>query len=1174
MKYLLKQLNNSIKELKQTAKAHKKIYDNSSKNNFLMLTGNYRFLKSMLLKSDFNGFSEKTSAAADEILRNNFLQNTEKTEEVILKLRLSTKEIKQLPDNIRLKLFLLSCRNSNKNDSFQAAIKDIYKLDNTDFAKILSDTSTAHAILSNDPTGEYTKMSEETKDAYRNAVISMAERFNKSEAEIAAHALENAQKDKKHIGFYLDFQNPDKKKSSTVLALEPLIPFAVSLSASLLLSSPVILPLSFLPLWECTKFITSIITSKISKPKALFSMDCNSSVPENEKAVIAVSVLIPNHNEANEWEKTLSKLYISSSDEIKCICLLADPKPANTPISPADEENLNALIKLTDSLNEKYSDSFVLAVRSRRYSVTQGEYCAHERKRGAVTELVKFICTGEHTFAFLKGNTSKLKNAKYVMALDSDTQIGTESLKRLIKIASHPLNRPVFSENGKTVTDGYGIIAPKTENSLTQKIKTNFSLLFAGCGGVPAYSAVSGEKYQQLFGQSIFCGKGLIDTHAFYSLLTDSFPQEQILSHDILEGIVLRTAFAGNVTVTDNFPLSEKSYFKRLHRWVRGDVQNLALLFDKCCSKLISPLGKVWLLDNIRREITPIAALAAVCISAFTDKYSGKFLLCTGILSAFLPHFISFLSTLSVFGQGNILRVFFGNSVPHAMRCLLLGLAEIMLLPAEAVNNLDAVFRSFYRLTISRKKLLEWVTAADSEAFSLLPFSPFSVVFGLLFIFTLKPLQMLTGTVFLLEIPFSFILSKREKELQTKAPSAEESLKIKEYCKSMWHFYEDYCNAENNYLIPDNIAEEPCFKEAERTSPTNLGLMLTSFLAARDFGFINSRELYIKLDKSLTAIEKTEKYKGNLYNWYSIKTLKILKPVFVSSVDSGNFLCSLVTLKEGICEYEHEEPMLKDIKERAQRLINDCDLGFMYSKSKKLFHVGFDVEKQKLSDSYYDLLMSEARMASYFAVSYGHAPVSHWEALGRPLGRNGNRYGSLAWSGTMFEYLMPSLFLPDVKNSLSFESVNFCIYSQKKRAKKLKIPFGVSESCYYKFDEKQNYLYTANGIKKIAANPDCTARDVISPYSTFLALEYDVTDCVKNLNRLKSMGAAGKYGFYEAVDFSDRKNPETVKSYMSHHIGMSMTGSANCIFDGCMKKRFMQDKKTASKASLLEEKPL
>ncbi len=714
---------------------------------------------------------------------------------------------------------------------------------------------------------------------------------------------------------------------------------------------------------------------------------------------------------------------------------------------------------------------------------------------------------------------------------------------------------------------------PKAQNRLDGKNTTFFSRVFAGDAGITAYNALSAERYQDLFGESIFCGKGLINVDAYYKLLDNSLPRESVLSHDIVEGGYLRAGFISDVQITESFPQTVGSYYNRLHRWVRGDWQNAPFIFGK------NPLNAVsrWkIFDNLRRSASPVFCMAAILASLIIQGESGIIIAVFALLAICSRNIYSAISALLSGGANALFGLYYSNALPDALAAFLRAFASLVLSAKEGFVCLSAICKALWRMAVSRNKLLEWSTAAQSEKDSgikelLLSCLPSLAVSAVLFIFGL-PIHRLLGIIILLDIPLT-LFSGAKSEGKKGRISEKQRESLVSYASAMWGFFEENCGKENNFLPPDNIQFAPARAVARRTSPTNIGLMLASFLAARDLGFITTAEMFMRFKLSLGSIEKLEKYKGNLLNWYSTESLKPLNPRFVSTVDSGNFLCCLTAVKEGLSEYVAECEPLKEIISAIENLIKETDLGALYNEQRELFYIGIDADSGEKSKSCYDLYMSEMRMTSYFAVARRLVPKKHWGSMGRITIARDRYSGIASWTGTMFEYFMPNIFLPAPDGSLSREALCFCLQTQRKRAGRR--PFGISESGFYAFDADLNYQYKAHGVQKLGLKRGLDCETVISPYSTFLTLTLAPQVSLKNLLRLEKMGMVGKYGFFEAADFTRGRNAgdfSVIRSFMAHHVGMSLLSVDNLLKNQCLQERFMRDNNMRGAQSLLEEK--
>ena len=334
-------------------------------------------------------------------------------------------------------------------------------------------------------------------------------------------------------------------------------------------------------------------------------------------------------------------------------------------------------------------------------------------------------------------------------------------------------------------------------------------------------------------------------------------------------------------------------------------------------------------------------------------------------------------------------------------------------------------------------------------------------------------------------------------------------------------------------------------------------------------GFISREKLEKTIGETISTLERMPKAEGHLYNWYDIESLKPLQPAYVSTVDSGNLCAGLITARAALEELGNTK-----LAQRLQKLIDDMDFAPLFDKRRELFHICYDPAAKRGVGGWYDLMASEAMLTSYLAIAKGDVPVKHWRRLSRAqLQKDGFR-GLASWTGTMFEYLMPELFLPFYRGSLLWESGRFCLYAQKKRAFAGK-PWGISESAFYSLDSSLSYRYKAHGAPALALKRGKDEDMVISHYSTYLALAVSPQSAVKNLHRLELMGAKGRFGFIEALDFTPnrcRKNSgEKVSCYMAHHVGMSLLAGANALCHNSICRRFMAEPCMAAHSLLLQE---
>ncbi len=1051
------------------------------------------------------------------------------------------------------------------------AVKSLKRMSETDFEKVVSLSSKAEKLLSADPSGIYPMLDEQTKSVYRKTLYRKASLKNKSEEQVAAKALLLAKQKVCHAGEFIFAKRSRFFYGKTVLILQLLMPLLSSVCAGVLTDSVAFAVLTLFPLIALWRFAVDNTVCKNAKPVRLMRLKTDSEAVKNTSALITVSTIMPSAKDMDKLEKHLEKIFLSNGGENIRVCCLADLRSADSPSKPGDKEAVRAAMEVFDRLNKRYCGGFLLALRPRIFSKTQGEFTGRERKRGAISDLVSAIKGNEKAFSLIYGDKKELKSVKYLIALDSDTQLEFDGARSLISIALHPFNRPLVDQRKGRVTRGYGIIVPAAENKRNYLRCTPFEKIMAGSGGISVYDSIFSEKYQALFGESIFCGKGLIDVDAYHALLTKGLPEERILSHDIIEGGYLKVGFASDIRITESFPKTEATYFKRLHRWIRGDWQNIPFIFGKNPLNFVS---RYKLFDNLLRSLATPFALVSIIVSAFIGGKIGVMIAAISAFSIICPEVLSGVSSLLKAGKRAFGGLFYSGALPCSLSDFARAFMKLAFSVKETVTVADAAVKALWRLLFSKKKLLEWSTAAMSEGSAGVLYAVFSCLPSVaVFIFLFasgSAFHRLLGLIILSDVPLT-LLSGAEKFIRHEKLSEKNKDKLYEYAASTWGFFDDLCNAENNFLPPDNIQFAPASSTATHTSPTNIGLAMLSFLAARDFGFIASEELCQRLDNTLATVEKLEKYKGNLYNWYSVKTLEILEPAFISTVDSGNFICSMVALAEGLKEYRNECSRLGDIIKRIGIIIGETELGFLYSKNKKLFSIGYFPAEKRQSESCYDLLMSESRMTSFFAVATRAVPKKHWQSLGRVLVSNGRYCGLASWSGTMFEYFMPEIFICSPKGSISSESLHFCVRCQRIRAGKK--PFGISESGYYAFDSALNYRYKAHGVPRIGLSKGLEKDFVISPYSSFLTLAIRPELSVSNLKKLEKLGVTGKYGFYEAIDYTKGRSRDgaVVRSFMAHHLGMSLLSADNALHGNCIQQRFMKSSLVKGAESLLEE---
>ena len=747
----------------------------------------------------------------------------------------------------------------------------------------------------------------------------------------------------------------------------------------------------------------------------------------------------------------------------------------------------------------------------------------------------------------------------------------------------HPLNRPVVDDRRRVVTEGYALLQPRVAVDLEAAGRSAFARVFAGQGGIDPYGSACSDVCFDLFDSGNFTGKGILDIDAFLTCLDGRLPENRILSHDLLEGSYLRAGLLHDVELTDGYPARVTAWFSRLHRWVRGDWQIAAWMLprvpDGRGGREENPLPALcrWkIFDNLRRSLVPVLTLAALLLGLFLFRHV--------FAAAALVAVVCALSDLLLSGAALAARrggreryhsAIVAGFAGAAARTLL----QLLFLPLRAWTCLTALCTALWRLGVSHRNLLEWVTAAEAERKTagggmLASYGrlPAALLVGLaVLLFAAWPAARVIGLFWCAAPAIAWRIS-RPREAPQPLSVGERALLLHE-AALIWRYFDDFLRPEDHWLPPDNWQERPAVGLARRTSPTNIGMALLCCLAAADLDLLPEDRLLTLLDHMLNTVEQLPKWQGHLYNWYDTATLRPLKPRYVSTVDSGNLCGCLIALSAGL--RERETAAADRLAERSDRLAAAMSFRPLYDPRARLFRIGVDIETGQPTAGWYDLLASEARQTSYIAVARGEVEVRHWRRLGRALVEEDGYRGMASWTGTMFEYFMPHLLLPAYPDTLLYESLCFCAALQRRHARGL--PWGASESAFYCFDAGMSYQYKAHGIQKLGLKRGLDSERVIAPYATYLTLPVAPSRAVRNLRRLRELGLEGRYGLYEAVDFTPSRQTggrgfEPVRTYMAHHLGMSLLAVVNALHDNIMQRRFMADRAMWAYRVLLQEK--
>ena len=1106
------------------------------------------------------------------------------------------------------------------------SITSIREITRINFLNLFENINGVEDLLRQDPANVYDKMDYKTKEYYRNRIKRLSRKTKMSEIYITKEILELAKKarqeKKKHIGYYLIGRGEyilnnrlglKSKKASNKSIKYILGIYIASIILSILfgmyiynkinLFVAIIATLfAIVPVSEICIQTLNYILSKFVKPTLLPKLALSEGIPKEYSTMVVIPTIVNNKQKVIELFKKMEVYYLANKEENIYFTLLGDCTASQSEKEPFDEEVIQEGIRQVKQLNNKYTqenekDKFYFLYRNRVWNRGEKCYLGWERKRGMLCQFNEFLLTGNNKF---RTNTIESKlNIKYIITLDADTNLVLGTAKELIGAMAHILNKPTLDRNKNIIIDGHALIQPRVGVDLDSSRKSLFTRIYAGLGGTDSYTNAISDVYQDNFGEGIFTGKGIYDLELFHKVLCNEIPENTVLSHDLLEGSYLRCGLATDILLLDGFPFKYSSYIARLHRWVRGDwqiitwIKNIIISRDK--TKKINPLNalsRFKILDNLRRSLITVTSALLLIISVVLEILDLPNTLITtvavvAILSPTILDIINYIifrkniNSEFISAHKNILK-----SISGIKASIIRGFLELALLPSKAYTMLNAIIKTIYRMNVSKQKLLEWMTSEEAEKQSrnnLLSYyrnlatnSLAGIVLIILGLMYLKVSFYIFGILFALAPSIIWYISQESVEQKAVQKISKKDI---EYCtevaKRTWKFFEEHINEENNFLPPDNYQEDRKEKVAHRTSPTNIGLGLLAVCSAYDLGFIDLNTAIDFIEKMLQTIEKMQKWNGHLYNWYNTKTLEPLVPRYISTVDSGNFIGYLYTLKQFILEIEDRN--LEDIISTIDKIIDNTDFSILYDYKKRIFSIGFNVEENKLTDSYYDLLASEARQASLIAIARKQVPSKHWNSLSRTL-TTLNRYkGLISWSGTAFEYLMPNINIKTYKGSLLDESCRFMLMSQKEYAKKLGIPWGVSEAAFNLRDLNNNYQYKAFGIPWLGLKRGLDEDMVVSSYAIFLSLMYDPKGAIENLRRLEKQEMYGEYGFYESIDYTISrlkygKMYEAVRTYMAHHQGLILLSINNLINDKILVRRFSNNPEIEAVDILLQER--
>ena len=1292
--------------------------------------------------------------------------------------------------------------------SVSNSIGSLRALGSIDWREFVEIMSSVEAVLRTDPTGDYPAMDFATRDHYRHAIEKIARRSPQSESQVAQHAIslaesaviEHGVNDRRaHVGYYLvdhgidDLENKAKMRRAPLesllhaarnvrlrLYLFAILASSIFVAAGMLwlgalqgidlvllgvLALPCLLASSHLG----TALVNWLITL-LASPRKLPKMDYTHGIPAAFPTMVVIPALLNSVDVIEQLAEALEIRFLANRDPQLFFCLLTDYGDAPTEHVDTDAAFLAVAEERIQRLNAAYGGTadaqtgpFLLLHRPRKWNPHEHVWMGFERKRGKLSDL-NCLLRGNlsDAFAVIVGNSLRLRSVKYVITLDTDTQLPRDAARELVGAMAHPLNRPVFDHARQRVTHGYGVLQPRVATSLPTANASFYETLYGGEAGIDPYTRAVSDVYQDVFGEGSFIGKGIYDVDAFDLAFAGRFPENRILSHDLIEGCYARSGLLSDIVVFEKYPSSFESDVSRRHRWIRGDWQLASWILPRVPTPTaensqggainhsfnpLSALSRWKLFDNLRRSIVPATLVllflfgwcALPAPTAWTIVLIG--LISFTALSASLLDLIRKPQDVNLPQHCRAVLRTTGRHLAHSFMTL-------TFLPYEAYYSLDAIIRTNWRLLVTRSRLLEWTPSAIASqhggaslcnAVRDMWISPALTLLVATFLAT-RPVAFPFSAVPLLLLWFiapvvAWRVSQPVIETEAEINGVQASF-LRRLSRKTWAFFETYVGPENNWLPPDNVQENPVAVVARRTSPTNMGLSLLANLAAADFGYISTGQMLDRTARAFESMNALERYQGHFYNWYDTQYLKPLLPIYISTVDSGNLTAHLLTLRSGLLElvtapivnaqlwqgiddtyqmliwaarssavgaqYEIsndlaefqrqvseliavppqqlssvtialsklmqlaekfprtllEEPEtevqwwiralvhqceeaqtelfalvpwvrsgelliglsadldaipnlqqlarlntgelppecqpLSNYIEEASRQATDrirqinkfiitaanfaqAEYGFLYEPTTHLLAIGYNLSERRRDLSFYDLLASEARLASFIAIAQGKVPQDNWFALGRQLTIAGGDPILLSWSGSMFEYLMPMLVMPTFPNTLLLQTCKSAVQRQIAYGVQRGVPWGISESGFNTFDSNLNYQYRAFGVPGLGLKRGLGDDLVVAPYASMMALMVTPEAAYENLLRLSREGFEGRYGMYEAIDYTPSrvargKKFALVQSFMVHHQGMGFLALAYLLLQRPMQRRFEADPLLQSAMLLLHER--
>ncbi len=1065
-----------------------------------------------------------------------------------------------------------------------------------------------------------------------------------------------------------------------------------------------------------------IVTAQIP-PRPMPKLALKDGIPASLRTMVVIPAMLESTSRVDSLIDDLEVRFLGNRDDNLHFALLTDFVDASAESKPEDDEIVRHARAGIDELNSRYGATrFFLLHRGRRWNAGEGRWMGWERKRGKLVEFNRLLRGAtDTTFIECHGVLAILPSIRFVITLDSDTQLPIDAAQRLVGTLAHPLNLPRFDPKVGRVVEGYGVLQPRVGVDLVSANRSVFAKVFSGHVGVDPYTTAVSDVYQDLFHEGSYVGKGIYDVDAFEASLENRVPENTILSHDLFEGSYARAGLTTDIHLVDDYPSHYLSFAARQHRWVRGDWQIARWLWPtvpdetgRTVRNALPVIARWKILDNLRRSL--LAPALMVLLLAGWTVLPGSALLWTvlALLVLAFPAYAQIGRSLSSRVRGVPIKMHVAAEHVNVVASARQSLMWAMLLPHQAWLMGDAVLRTAWRILFSRKRMLEWMTADRLAGLTRTPrhvlrsmwAAPAMALATLVLVGLVAPIHLLLALpliVLWMASPAIVYATGRPLPSNQQPVSDEHRATLRKVARRTWLFFEDLLTPADHWLIPDNWQKNRDDLIAHRTSPTNIGLQLLSTFAAHDFGYISASGVVDRLEPTFATLLRLPRYRGHFYNWYETRTLAALLPTYVSTVDSGNLAGYLLAARSGLLQLaetprldrrafdgmldavllaedclakatgvldshagsalaaqmaalrtllaepppaaaddewlarfdrideclteiavlvqntadaaaaageesdiaaatlwldrvsvalaqrradlaatDEERAAVTDRAERlaeiADELVEEMDFGFLFDRGRRLFSIGYNATDGRLDSSFYDALGSEARLASFVAIATGQVSHEHWFKLGRSLTPTGRARALLSWSASMFEYFMPLLVMRAYPGTLLDETYRAVIDRQMEYGASRRVPWGISESAYNAQDIERNYQYRAFGVPGLGLKRGLAEDLVIAPYASILATPLVAVDVVHNLERMRKLGLSGRYGFYEAMDFTPGRAPDgpargvVLPTFMAHHQGMILVSLDNALHDFPMQRRFHAEPRVQAADLLLQER--